>query len=265
MNKSSVLHTQHNKYSEILSQSYVGEIVNIDKLQEGNGAIKIRVFGVFDSVDLGTIPDEDLPDAYPLLLPQFDSSGAGFWSSPKVGNKVRVVFMDNIYNPRYFGCENLSDKLRQLLEQESIVHSLMSDQDQKVEIYYTPKTGILMSNDSSLINIRRDNSILINHKDSQSTIELAGDTITLVSNSEIHATSSDEITLNSQSIHVNGNKTEIGANGIYSSVNGEQLINLLISLATALDAKLPITSGVNVALVNAMKEAILSNTVTVTP
>ena len=77
--------------------------------------------------------------------------------------------------------------------------------------------------------------------------------------------SPNTITANSARVHANGDKTDVGANPIYSAVNGEQMMILFKILSTAIDAKMNVTPGLNAAVVEAMKPLILSSTVKTSP
>lgn len=262
-----VLRNKFNELSDLFEQSYVGEVVSIDKLNEGNGAIKVRVYGVFDSIDLGQIPDEDLPDCYPLIPLSFGSdSGGGQFSSPKLGAKVRVVFCNDVYHPRYYGIEQLTPELVKLLKDDPEgLHSFVFDEDEDFKAYYTKKSGYVLDLKGSLINIRNeDHSVYIKNKDSNAEIELNGAQITILSKDSVDITANNTVTVNASTVHVNSPDTKLGNRPIYKAVNGEVLMLCLKALATIVDAKLPIATAA-ISLVQQMEQQILSDTVTTTP
>lgn len=253
---------------ELINDSYIGVIEEIDD-PRNIGRCKVRVFGIFgDKGDsLGSIPVNDLPWAYPIHDSIFGStSGSGKFSTPKIGTKVRVIFDDDIYHPRYVGIEELDEELQGLIESDyENFHSLLYDSDRQLKIYYSVNTGLLLELDGSFINIEPNGAIIIAHKESQSVLEMRGDTTTLTTQNAVDVSTPNTITHNSNQIHVNGVQTDIGSNPIYSAVNGEIMMKLFLALATGLDTKYPTTPGQFANLVRQMESLILSNTVSTTP
>lgn len=266
MGRQSILHGRmFSEIQELVSNSYLGQIVSTAGSDEYPGRVKIRVYGVFDSQDLGTIPDVDLPYAYPLLELGFGSKdGGGAYSSPKVGAIVRVVFKDDIYHPRYYAPEYLAEELKQEIKNApENFHSLLFDVDESVKVYYSQKSGMMIDYSESLINIRPDGSILINHKGSSSTIELKGADIDIVTNNSVNISAPNNVTINSQLVHVNGSQTQLGTNPAFHELLAEPTIVLLKGLATIINNKLPVDTTA-LALVNSMEDLIKSKTVTTT-
>jgi hypothetical protein len=255
------------KLIDLMNQSYIGKIVSVDD-PDFVGRCKIMVYGVYgdESNKLGSIPESDLPYAYPLFDLTFGKNGAGKFSTPKVGTIVRVIFDGDQYHPRYFSVENIDkDLLEKLKFDYKDFHSILFDEGEKLRLYYSKKNGLLFNLDDSIINVLPNNSIIIEHKNSSSVIELAGTTITIRSNSAVDITTNNTITHNSNYVHVNGVRTDLGANAIFSNVNGEPLFVLLKALAAIIDAKLPITNGKVAELVQNAEVACLSKTVKTTP
>lgn len=252
---------------DISKIDYIGIIEDInDPLQIGRA--KVRVFGKFGHADgENEIPTEHLPWAYPEFGFFGDTTGAGSFSTPKLDTEVKVRFInDNIYYPKYSTLENVSEALLDdIKDSYENAHVLLHDLPEKVKIYYTQEKGLLIHNDDSIINILNDNSILISHKDKSAEIEFRGNDIDIVTNSSINGSAPDNINFNSNNIHVNGVNTDVGANPIFSSVNGEILMQLLKIMATTIDAKVPITPSATVNVVAQMEQLILSQTVKVSP
>lgn len=257
--------TSFSEVRELIQNSYIGEIVSTEGIELSPGRVKIRVYGIFDSKDLGSIPDIDLPFAYPLFSNSFGSAtGGGQYSSPKKGTKVRVVFKDDIYHPRYFAPEQLTEKLQGEIKDDPInFHSLMYDEDEESKIMYSQKTGLLIDIKGSIINVKPDNSILINHKESSATIELKGSDIDVVCNNQVTISAPNNITSNSQIIHNNAPDTRLGNNPSQKGVCGDSLFILLKALGTIINAKLPIDTAA-LQLVNQMEDVVLSKVVTTT-
>jgi len=253
---------------EMLQESYVGKIMDVND-PDHLGRCKVKVYGLFGDEDgaVGSIPTEDLPWAYPFNPIVFGSKGSGAFSSPKKDQMVRVLFDGDQYHPRYYSLEDLDEDLKSAIQSEGYenFHALIFDSTAKLKMFYSKKSGILIHLDGTIWNILPDNSMLFDVKNSTATIELRGTAMTLKTTATIDITSNNTITHNSNLVHVNGVQTRLGANPIYSNMNGEQAMILFTALATALDAKLPLTPGANSGLVQTMKELILSASVKTTP
>lgn len=265
-NKDRILKNRYTEISEIIDNSYIAEVVDIDKLSEGNGAIKLNIFGLTSS-EIGEIKTEDLPYAYPLLPLSFGSKdGGGAYSSPKIGTKVRVIFMNDFYHQRYYCNETLTAGLKKLIKDNpDSIHSLMFDEDNQIQIHYTKNSGFLIDLKGAVISISNDaDRIYLKNKNSGSEIEMQGSQITILSKDGIDITCQNSCTINAQTVHVNGAETKIGNNSIYSAVNGEPIMLLLKGLATIINAKLPIDVTA-LELVNQLESKILSTTVSTTP
>lgn len=256
------------KIADIVEQSYLGKIMDVDDAKH-EGRCRIRVFGVFggeDDTQLENIPTADLPWAYPLLPAIFGKNGSGSFHTPKKNSIVRVFFDGDQYHPYYYSISELDADLKAKISADyKNFHGILFDEEEKLRIWYSQKTGLLINLDDSIINIKPNNSILIDHKTSSSTIELAGPNCTITTNANVDVSSKNNITLNSNQVHANGTITRIGANPIFSAVNGEPLMLLFKAMATVLDAKLATTNGLAVGLVQQFEAAILSKTVTTTP
>lgn len=255
--------SEHMYRDDIGATTYVGVVEDIsDPLKQGRA--KIRVFGKFGTQE--QIPTAHLPWAYPEHG-GFGGDGASAFSTPKVGAEVKVQFPDgNIYYPKYSTHEEISTSLLQELNSSyENSHSLLWDADEDVKVTYTQDQGLLIHNKGSQIQWLNDNSILISHEGKTAEIELNGNDIDMVSRGSINGSSPNNINLNSNNVHVNGVATDIGANPIFSSVNGEPLMILLKAMATIIDAKMAVTAGATVDLVNQFEQTILSRTVKTTP
>lgn len=255
------------RYKEILENSYVGVIEDVDD-PNFEGRCKIRVFGVYEDFDkdLGSIPTDELPWAYPLHEMRYGKAGSGSFSSPRKDAKVKVYFDGDIYTPRYYANEELSDQLKELLKNDyENFNSFVVDEDEKLKIYYAKKTGYLISLDEKIINLKPDNSITIQLKGQSAAIELKDNDIDVVAKSLINLSAKNTITASANKVWANGVETDVGAKPIFSGVNGEPLFAFLMILATGLDAKFPTTPGKFVSALNQFKSAILSSTVKTSP
>jgi len=251
------------KYSE---QYWIGTIEDISD-PEFLGRCKVRVFGVFGfkNLSVNSIPTSDLPWAYPDNPKSFSgNNGSGAFSTPRLGTVVKVRFENDIYHPLYTSIEELNpDMLAEAAGDYEGFHSWAWDSEENLKIYYTRNSGLLIDNDSSLININNDNSILIQHKDGSASVELRGGDIDIVTDNNANISTNNNITHNSNYVHVNGARTDVGANPVYSAVLFQPLIALLKQIAAAVDSKLPLSPGVVSGLVQQMENLIKSDTVNV--
>ena len=237
-----------------LNQEFIGIVVDSND-PDILGRCKLRVYGVFDDLQ-----DEELPWAFPYGMSVFaggQSKGAGAFSVPKVGTKVRVSFMNgDIHSPVWHGVHHLNDDMRNSIKetyQDS--HVLVYDEDQNMKIWFTPGNGIQIFWGDSSISINPDKSILIDHKESKSNIELKEGNII------VNAVTKVEV--NSPKVHVNGGRTELGTAPEFSVILGEVLMAALDSLALTVDLKWPPSPGVSAAIMQQARTA-LSNTVKTT-
>lgn len=246
---------------------YLGKIVdNVDP--EYKGRCKILVYGVFGTTKLDSIPTTDLPWAYPSIPLSFGQKGGGQISIPKVGQIVSVTFpTGSVYHPVYQTIEEVDPALVEEMKQDyQGFHSLLYDTSGSIKVFFAKNSGFILDHNSSIINVKPNGNILINHSGSSSTIELAGDTISITSTNAVNISTPNTVTANSNYVHVNGSTTDVGANPIYSAVNGEPLMALLKAMATAIDqSKFPISNGVFSQLVQSAESSILSSTVNTTP
>ena len=237
-----------------LKKEYLGIVVEPDD-PERLGRCKVRVIGVYDNIE-----DVDLPWAFPIGSPVFaggESRGAGSLSVPKRGSVVRVTFLnENIHNPQWGSVIHINDKLRRELSESYLdSHVVLYDEDQDLKVWFTPSNGIQIYYRDSSISINPDQSILIDHKESQSNIELKAGQITVNARSKVE--------INSPLIHANGGRTELGTSPQFSVLLGEVLLAALDSLAATVDLKWPPSPGVTTALIQSARSA-LSNTVKTT-
>lgn len=135
-----------------------GEIVAID-LDNKNGVVKCRVNGLYNSPTIGDIPDKDLPNVYPLLSPNQNS-----FYSPKIGEHVIIINdRDNKMTPFYLAKSNLSDYLLNKMSNDyEGFKSIVIDDEEKLEVYYSRKDGIKIKLDKTHINIV-DNEVFIDN------------------------------------------------------------------------------------------------------
>jgi len=122
---------------------YLGEIVDInDPIKEGRA--KIRVFGLFDELEV-----EDIPWASQVNGISFSGDGNGRLSVPKLGSVVAVQFDgQNYYRITYYGeWETSRALLDEISDSYEGAQALLYDTDAQpgpLKIFYTRKSGMNM-------------------------------------------------------------------------------------------------------------------------
>lgn len=251
--------------AELIVTKYLGEVVDVkDPLKEGR--CRVRVFSIFDD-----LPVEDIPWAVQMKKPTFfgQYAKAASISIPKKGSIVEVSFNNgNLYSPEYGQIQELGDDIKEALQASSDfeyegAHYILFDGDEHIKIYFTKGRGLTFEMKDSYLTIDQNSKIEIYHKDGLSSIEFDGNVINVQSQSNVNVTS-NVITLEGQNIRVNGQLTSIGANAkAEHAVMGNTLVEVLITLAAAIDAKMPSTPGAISQYVSGMTPRLLSGTVTV--
>jgi len=253
--------------SEFEGKMYIGLIEDVDDPKR-LGRCKIRVFSVFDDIKV-----DDLPWAKPSSKSTYfgQDGKAGSISIPKKGAMVKVTFdQGDIYSPMYHEIEELADDVKKELQKGDLEeeykgsHMLLFDGDQDLKLWYNKKKGLTFSLKNSRINIAQDNTITIEHKDSQSMIELQGGVITINSDSQINMTSKSQIKASTNQAWLDGKFTRVGHSDVKGdAVLGDRLFMLLKIMAAQIDAKTPSTPGFCTNLVETFKTMVLSSTVTI--
>lgn len=248
--------------SEFIGKTYSGIIEDI-KDPKKLGRCRIRVFSVFDDIKV-----EDLPWAKPSSKSTIFGKGgkSGSISIPKKGSTVKVQFdQGDIYSPEYSEIEELADDVKSELNKEyDGTHILALDGDEELKIWFTKKKGITIQLKDSRVNIAPNSAITIEHKETQSMIELRGGIITVNSDSEINMTSGTQIKASTNQAWLDGKFTRVGHSEVNGpGVLGDRLFMLLKLIAAQVDAKVPSTPGFCTNLVETFKSMVLSSTVTI--
>jgi hypothetical protein len=237
-----------------LKDSYIGFVVDGND-PERLGRCKVRVIGIYDNIE-----DDKLPWCFyggSSVFAGGESKGGGNISIPKLGTAVNVTFLGNdIHAPVWNSVIHINDKLRRELAQSyPDSHVIVYDEDQDLKVWFTPSNGMQIYYKDSSISINPDQSILIDHKESQSNIELKAGKITINARTKVE--------VNSPKIHVNGGKTDLGTAPEFSVLLGEVLLAALDTLAATVDLKWPPSPGVATATMQQARSA-LSKTVKTT-
>ena len=141
-------------------------------------------------------------------------------------------------------------------------HVLLYDPDVDISIIFQPKSGLQIFYKESFFQISPDSLITIQTPNNDSIIQLNADKTTIATKNEVTISAAAKCTMTADETIINGkNATKIGPGTYMHAVMGENLIALLSSLASIIDAKLSVTPGVATALVQSSKSAILSTNV----
>jgi hypothetical protein len=155
---------------------FLGTVVDIND-PEKKGRIKVKVFGKFDDLE---------NDAIPWSVPSFgysagSATGGGYFSIPKLESVVNVVFdSGNIYYPMYTNLQEINQDLLNAIPEDDYtkVQSIVYDSESLLKIWFLPSKGLLIELDKSFINIRQDNTILLNSNGGK-TVHIQKDVISL--------------------------------------------------------------------------------------
>jgi hypothetical protein len=128
------------------SKSYLGAIVDInDPLKQGRA--KVRVFGIFDDLEV-----EDIPWAEPGTASEYfgGGKGGGAVSIPRIGTVVYCSFEGENYYKLYFDTikEFSPDMVTEMNEENSYegFHSLIYDSEAEpgsLKLFYSRKKGLV--------------------------------------------------------------------------------------------------------------------------
>jgi hypothetical protein len=256
---------------------WLGEVED-NQDPEFAGRCKVRVFGLFDGTERDEVPNspyristEDLPWCYPAngnFFGSGDSKGSGNLSVPKKGSKVKIRFNGgNLYAPEYFAVQDINeDLISDIKDSYENSHVILYDKDQDLKILYKVNLGFQIYYRGSNITINPDSNITIEHKETQSIIELTGGTINITANSTINLTSNSKIEAESSESILNGNtSTKLGPSPQFSAVMAEPLWAFLKILASAVDAKIPLTPTTMVSQAEAFESISTSKNVKISP
>jgi len=234
---------------DLLNKQYLGIVEDVNDLRR-EGRCKVRVFGLHEGIET-----DDLPWAYPKQKSMYfgkDGKGASV-SVPKIGAIVAIRFDNgNKYSPEYFSPDELADDIKDEFKKDGKYfgsHVVLFDGDEELKIWFNLTDGMIIELKGSRINIGHDKAITITHADSQSSIELRGSEIKMVSNSTINITSASKVEVASAEIVADGNSVKIGKVPTNSMVLGEALVAALTTIAATADAKFPPSPGVAAAAV----------------
>lgn len=237
---------------------WVGMVINNND-STFSGRAQVRVFGVMDG-----IIDAHCPWATPINSSVYSGDGSGSVSVPKLGQFVRIQFNNgDIHSPEIVGIQNLDTALIEEIRDDYVgTHVLLFDPLADLKILYQPAAGLLVYLKESFFQITPDSMITLQHADSDSLIQMEGDVTRIVTKNEVEIAAAAKVTVSADEVVVDGaNTTKIGPGPYNHAMLAEPMWALMTTLATALDAKLPATPGVNVGLIESAKQAATSRNV----
>ena len=197
---------------------YCGTVVDIeDPLNLGR--IRVEVFGFFDGLDPALIPWATPSNGWSAG----SASGSGSFSVPKLGSVVDVQFDNgNIYNPSYLSHERISDELREEVGSDRNAHSVIYDTDNAIKVYYTTGKGLMLDFQETQVNIKPDNTIIIQNPN--------GDKVELVNDGNITIETGTKVTVKSPEVIIDAaNKIELGKGATEDVVLGNKFMSLFNS------------------------------------
>lgn len=177
--------------------NWIGEVVDLnDPDQEGR--VRVKVFGKFDELEV-----ESIPWATPRNnITGGSSSGSGFHSVPKEGSIVGVIFENgDLYQPEYYTIEHISDELKEEISASYLnAHSLIYDTvtEGSVKVFFTEEKGLMLDYKESQVNIKPDNSIIIQNPN--------GDLVEITNEGRCTVTVSNDIEVNCQNATINASQ-----------------------------------------------------------
>ena len=223
------------------------------------GRCKVRVFGLFDSIE-----EQHIPWAYPIISNIFAGDGAGSISIPKIGQIVRIQFNNgDISSPEYTAIQNIDSTLIQKIKDDyQGTHVLLYDPAAELTVMYQPTSGFQIYYKQTVFQITPDSMLTLQSPNINAIIHMDDDIIRIVTKNEIDISGASRVIVNADEVICNGNQTtKIGSPPYYHAILGEPFWALLSTMATALDSKMPVTPGVNSGLVEAARQAATSTNV----
>lgn len=237
---------------------WIGIVMNVDD-PTFSGRAQVRVFGLFDGIE-----NQYLPWAVPINSTIFAGNGAGSISIPKIGQFVRIQFNNgDQYAPEYMAIQNVDTELIQRIKDDYPgTHVLLYDPDEELTVIYQVNSGFQLYLKQSFIQITPDTMITLQTPNGDSIVQMDGDTTNISTKNEVNIAAASKVEVVADEVIVNGSQTtKVGPGPYAKAILAEPMWALMSTLATALDAKMPATPGVNAGLVEAAKNSATSKNV----
>jgi hypothetical protein len=237
---------------------WIGVVINTND-PTFSGRAQVRTLGLMDG-----IKDEHLPWVTPINSTIFAGDGAGSLSVPKVGQFVRVQFNNgDVYAPEYTTIQNIDSELIQRIKDDyQGTHVLLYDPGEELTVIYQRGSGFQVFYKESFFQITPDTLITLSTPNGDSIVQMDTDMISITTKNEINISAAAKVEVTADEVIVNGSQaTKVGPGPYNHAILAEPMWALLSTMATALDAKMPATPGVNVGLVEAAKQSATSTNV----
>lgn len=230
---------------------YIGRVV-YNKDVTHSGRCKIRVFGLFD-----TLEEENLPWFTPINSSVFSSSGSGSIDVPKVGSIVRVNFSNNdYYSGEYTSLQFVDPQLIKEIEDDyDDAHITLYDADQELLIGYQKMTGYKIYHKGASIILDPAGNIQLKHQNNANVIELNQNNIIITTASTenggnnttgtIQISSGNAVNITAPTVNVNSENIKLGNVGNDTVVTANRLKPLLILMMEEIKAKAPYGSVIS--------------------
>lgn len=236
----------------------VGVVVSVDDPTK-SGRIKVRIPGIHDTFETG-----ELPWVSPPPSPVSSGGGGGMLSIPRVGQTIRVKYKETDNSSlEWVGTLNIDRQLAQELGNDyEGSHTLLYDSEADLSIKFQQGTGLAIYYKGSNIQISPDNTITIHYGSPSSGVNMqlrdgeitmtAPDSINSVSMQSNLVSGRNVKIMGSESVQIKGNKPGECA------VNGRALMQVLMTMAQAIDEKVPTGSSATQYIVKAQTGSVLN-------
>jgi len=186
------------------------------------GRIKVEVYGFWEGLDVALIPWA-IPGNN---ITAGSKTGGGFFSVPKVGAVVEIKFDNgNIYCPVYTYNQRISDELKdEVSGSYENAHSIIYDTTTSggIKIYFTEASGLMMNYKDTKINIKADNSIIIENPNA--------DKVELLNDGNITIETKTNVTVKSPEVIIDAaDKIDLGKGAYQELVLGNRFMSLFNS------------------------------------
>lgn len=243
---------------DLRSSDWIGVVINSND-PTFSGRCQVKVFGLFDGIQ-----NEHLPWATPINSTIFAGNGAGSISIPKPGHFVRIQFNNgDMYAPEYTTIQNIdTDLINRIKDDYQGTHVLLYDPGEELTVIYQKLSGFQIFYKESIISITPDTMITFQTPNMDSIIQMDGDVTNITTKNEVKVVAAANAEVAADEVVINGAQTtKVGAAPYQHAILAEPLWALISTLAAALDSKMPATPGVNVGLVESVKQGATSTNV----
>lgn len=230
------------------NKDYIGRVVYIDDVTH-TGRCKIRVFGLFDTLD-----DENLPWFTQGTTTKFSSDGGGSIDIPKVGSIVKVKFSNNdFYSGEYYSLPMIDPRLVKEIEDDyEDTHVLLYDGDQELIIIYQKMTGLKIFHKDASIILTPTGSIQLKHANDRSVIEINDNNIYITTvdggdgpTGDVNISAGNTVNIKANTIHLESDNIKLGSSGSDKHLAiAEEVGAALTKIVNVIATKLPIGAGV---------------------